>query len=454
MQKSYKKNTINDELEINSNKCRNILSEAKRCLNCATKPCSLKCPLDIDIPSFISAIKEQKFFDAYNRICEKSPFPAICSKICPQNKQCESGCVRKNKGSSVQISKLESFVASIYDNLGVKENNKPAKLISAKIKKVAVIGSGPAGLSCAYYLKKYGHAVSIFEKLAEAGGMLNYGVPESRLRKDILKNEIKKIQKMGISIYTNVNVGSDVYLYDLIKIKGFDAIFLSLGTWKARRLDIDGEDSRNVVNFVDFLISYHKGKSVLDKKSINNIAVVGGGSVAIDMARLALTLKNVKNVYLIYRRSINEMLASENEITVAKSEGVKFQMLTNVKKIVTNSVGTISKILCSKNELTNKLDSSKRFSFKEIIKSDFEINVDAVITCVGSAASEFPVQDPYFKMIYDKNGKIQTNEKSQCTNVPEIFFGGDMILGPSTAAAAMAHGKKVAENINNYLNTT
>ncbi len=440
-------------LELNSEtvSLKGIMYEASRCLNCIKKPCSAKCPLGIDVPGFMSKIKKKDFCGAYFKICERSPFPAICSEICPPYKCCESECVQKHKGSPVQIRKLESLMANIYSNSGSNKKTSTDILKMEKKRKVAIIGSGPAGLSCAYYLKKYGHNVIIFEKLPNVGGMLRYGILEERLKKSILVSEIQKIKNMGIMIYTSTDVGNEIKLHDLLNNKNFDAVFLSMGTWKPVKLNVMGEQVKNVLSFTEFLLLFHENRDALNEKKLKNIAVVGGGSVAIDVARVAVRLKNVKNVYLIYRRSVNELLASRGEIAKAKSEGVKFKMLTNVKKIVPDIQGKVKKILCTKNKLINEIDSSGRKISKEIDDNKFEIGINALITCIGSTASKLPKNEPYSKIIYGSNGKIRISEKGQCLDAPQIFAGGDMILGPTTAAEAIAHGKSVAKNINSYL---
>lgn len=305
------------------------VEEAKRCLNCPSKMCKKNCPLGIDIPGFILKIKEQKFFEAFRLIGEKSFFPGICSLVCPVEKQCEGSCVRGMRDVPVRISLLENFLVNYCQNrnFNFKNIGKLDASTKSKGKRVAIVGSGPAGLSCAVYLKKLNYEIIIYEKRKNIGGMLYYGIPNYRLEKTFLKNEIKKVLDFGIKIKTNVNIGKDTKLLDILKKEKFDAIFLATGAWCPNNLNVEGENLKNIFGFTEFLLMLkNEEKFYFEDEKIENIAVIGGGNVAVDVARSAKKLKNVKKVYLIYRRSIEELLANKNEIKKALEENIKFVM--------------------------------------------------------------------------------------------------------------------------------
>ncbi len=442
-----KSNNLN---KLNKN---DVLKEANRCLNCSFAPCKKKCPLGVNIPEFIDRVKNQDIKKAFEVISKDSYFPLICSRICPKETQCEGACIRGKKGKPVSIGTIEHFVASVFNNFDNEKSSFPSSEYSHKIdnsKKIAVVGSGPAGLSCAVFLRRLGYNVTIFERMSEIGGMLFYGVPEFRFKKSILKNEITKLKMMGIDIKNKIEIGKDLFLKDLLNNKKFCAIFLATGTWMPKKLNIPGENLKGVYNFIDFLLFFNNQNNKVLKPA-KNIAVVGGGSVAIDIARCAKKIKNISNVYLIYRRSINEILANEKDIKDAVNEDIKFEMLTNVKEIIGDSLGNVKKIVCTKNKMLEKLDKSGRPIFSEISDTEFAINTDIFIVCVGSNASTLPEKDPHKKILYQNTNAIKVKENFQSIAIPQIFVGGDLVLGPSTAAKAMANGKKVAENIHRYL---
>ena len=343
-------NNLNKDLKY----VQGILEKANRCLKCSLAPCMKKCPLKINIPDFISEVKKNNISEAFKIISKNSYFPIICSKICPKEKQCEGACIRGKKGNPVAIGEIENFVANQCIDLDDKLN-----LLFVKDnrnlyinRKVAVVGSGPAGLSCAISLKKLGYDVTIFEKMPKLGGMIYYGVPEFRLKKTVLEKEILKLKKMGINIRNRVEVGKDIFLEDLINKEKFDAIFLAIGTWLAKKLNIPGEELGRIYNFVDFLILLNDKKGEI-LNSTRNVAVIGGGNVAIDIARCIKKLKKDINVYLIYRRSLNELPANKNEVTEAIKENINFETLTNVKEIINDKFGKVKKIICTKNKISD-----------------------------------------------------------------------------------------------------
>ena len=430
-----------------------ILEKANKCLKCSLAPCIKKCPLKINIPDFISEVKKNNISEAFKIISKNSYFPLICSKICPKEKQCEGACVRGKKGNAVAIGEIENFVANKCINLD-DELNLPFVKDNRNVyikKKVAVVGSGPAGLSCATFLKKLGYNVTIFEKMPKLGGMIYYGIPEFRLKKTVLEKEILKLKKMGINIRNRVEVGKDIFLEDLIKKEKFDAIFLATGTWSAKKLNIPGEELERIYNFVDFLILLNDKKGEI-LNSTKNVVVIGGGNVAIDIARCIKKLRKDISVHLIYRRSINELPANKNEVTEAIEENINFETLTNVKEIISDKFGKVKKIICTKNKILDKLDESNRPIPTELPNTEYEIFIDTVVICAGSTGSLLPKEDPYQQILCEKSNVIKVSENYQSTVIPQIFVGGDFVLGPSTVAKAMANGKAVAENIHRYLN--
>ncbi len=452
------KNKIKDKdsynnLDKNLKYDKSVLEKANRCLKCSLAPCVKKCPLNVNIPEFIYEVKNNNISEAFKIISKNSYFPLICSKICPKEKQCEGACIRGKKGNPVDIGEIESFVANKCIDLDNKLDLsfiKDDKKLHIN-KKIAVVGSGPAGLSCAIFLKKLGYDVTIFEKMPKLGGMIYYGVPEFRLKKTVLEKEILKLKKMGINIRNRVEVGKDIFLEDLMKEEKFDAIFLAIGTWLAKKLNIPGEELERIYNFVDFLILLNDKKGEI-LNSTKNVAVIGGGNVAIDIARCIKKLKKDINVYLIYRRSLNELPANKNEVTEAIKENINFETLTNVKEIISDKFGKVKKIICTKNKISNKLDESNRPIPIELPNTEYEIFIDTVVICAGSMGSLLSEEDPYRKVLYKESNIIKINENYQSTVIPQIFVGGDLVLGPSTVAKAMANGKAVAKNIHKYLN--
>lgn len=445
------------DFSSNNKDWQNVLDSANRCLNCPSAPCIKGCPLGVNIPGFIKEVKKNNINKAYEIISEKSPFPRLCAKICPTEKQCEGNCIRGKKGKSVSISAIEWFVTNNFYkcNNEYTNNNSAVTTSSTKhSKKVAVVGSGAAGLSCAIYLKKLRYNITIFEKMPEIGGMLFYGIPEFRLKKSILNDEILRLKKMGINIQTSVDIGEDLFLKDILNKQKFNAIFLAMGTWCPKKLGIIGENLCNVYNFVEFLIQFNNFKNNISNsnalKLMENVAVIGGGNVAIDVARCIKTLKNVKNVTLVYRRSINELAANKQDIASATLENINLKMLTNVKKIIGNNLGYAKEILCTRNKILSTLDQNGKPGFSEIENSEFTMPVNAVIICAGSRCSEVSEKDPYKKLLH-KNGAIKINKKYQSTSVPQIFAGGDLVIGASTVAKAIANGRLVATKIHEYL---
>lgn len=449
---------IYKNLNINNTDWQNILGSANKCLGCRFAPCIKGCPLSVDIPAFIKEVRNKDISKAYKIISKNSLFPRLCAKICPTEKQCEGACVRGKKGDPVPISKIEQFVADAYHKLSNKyTNDKNISTVNSagQNKKVAIVGSGAAGLSCAISLKKLGYDITIFEKMPKIGGMLFYGIPEFRLKKSILSEEILKLKELGIDIKTGVNVGENLFLEDILNTQKFNAIFLATGTWEPKKIGIIGEDLGNVYNFIEFLTQFNSSKNNNSERNplnyLKNIAVIGGGNVAVDVARCAKRLKNAKNVSLIYRRSSNEIPANKQDIACARAENINFETLTNVKKIIGNNSGYVKEILCTKNKMLNTLDKNGKPDFSEIENSSFTIPVDAAIICTGSTHSAISDKDPYKKLLCGDSNIIKINENQQSTAIPQIFAGGDLVTGASAVAKAMANGNLVARKIHEYL---
>ncbi|MBP3597256.1 MAG: NADPH-dependent glutamate synthase [Clostridia bacterium] len=424
------------------------IKEASRCINCKNAACQKGCPVSIKIPDFIEAIKNDDIKKAYEIISEDSNLPAICGRVCPQETQCEGKCIRGIKGEAIAIGKLERFVAD-----WARENNIN---LDSKIEKngikVAVIGSGPAGLTCAGDLAKLGYDVTVFEALHKAGGVLTYGIPEFRLPKDtVVENEIEKIKKLGVKFECNVIIGKTVTIDQLIEEENFKAVFIGSGAGLPKFMGIPGESLNGVFAANEFLTRTNLMKG-FDKNYDTpiyigkKVAVIGGGNVAMDAARTAVRLG--AKTYIVYRRSEAELPARVEEVHHAKEEGIEFKLLTNPKEILSDENGNVIKMKCVEMEL-GEPDKSGRRRPVEKVGSEFELEVDTVIMALGTSqtpviASTTPGLEVNDRKCIIVNEDFQTSRK-------EIFAGGDVTSGASTVILAMEAGKKAAKNIDNYI---
>lgn len=423
------------------------IEEAERCLNCKHKPCVSGCPVNVRIPEFIEQVAKGDFFKAYEIITSTNALPAVCGRVCPQESQCECHCVRGIKGEPVAIGRLERFVADYVMQNGSEEVEVPA----SNGHKVAVIGAGPAGLSCAGDLAKKGYEVTIFEAFHEAGGVLVYGIPEFRLPKDIVKKEIEKLKKLGVNIMTNMVIGKVLSIDELYEM-GFESVFIGSGAGLPAFMGIKGEGLVGVYSANEFLTrinlmkAYKKGYHTPIKHS-KSVAVVGGGNVAMDAARCAKRL-GAENVYIIYRRSEEEMPARAEEIHHAKQEGIDFRLLTNPTEIFGDENGRVQKINCVKMEL-GEADGSGRRSPIEIPQSDFLIEVDAVIIAVGTSPNPL-IRTATSGLEANKRGCIVADDNMKTTK-EGVYAGGDAVTGAATVILAMGAGKKAADSIDEYI---
>lgn len=415
------------------------IKEAERCLQCKNPLCVSGCPVNVNIPYFIKKIKDNKFENALNVIHETNNLPAICGRVCPQEKQCESVCILGKKGDSVNIGKLERF-ASEYE----KKDKKKEKITQKE--KVAVVGSGPAGLTCAADLVRMGYSVTIFEALHEPGGVLTYGIPEFRLPKYIVFKEIESIKKKGVEIKMNHLIGRSVEIPDLMKEYG--AVFIGCGAGLPRFMEIPGEHLNHVYSANEFLtrvnlMEAHLEKSPTPVKIGKKVVVVGGGNVAMDAARTARRLG--ADVIVVYRRTEKEMPARVEEVKHAKEEGIHFMMLTNPVEVLGDK--EVAKLRCAQMML-GKPDESGRRKPISIEGSEFNITCDQVIIAIGQGSN--PLIAKSAKLKHDVNGNIIVNDNLM-TSMVGVFGGGDIIGGNSTVIQAMGDGKRAAHAIDVFL---
>lgn len=423
-------------------------SEASRCLGCKNAKCIEGCPVSINIPGFIGHLKEGNVKEAFDVISESSALPAICGRVCPQESQCEGRCIRGIKGEPISIGKLERFTAD-----WAKSNNiKPPASKEKLDKKVAVIGSGPAGLTCAGDLAKLGYQVKIFEALHEAGGVLVYGIPEFRLPKtEVVKKEIENVKSLGVEIETNVIVGKSVTVDDLFA-EGYDAVFIGSGAGLPRFMGIPGEQANGVFSANEYLtrsnlMKAFDGESNTPIMRGKKVAVVGGGNVAMDAARTALRLG--AETHIVYRRSEEELPARAEEVHHAKEEGIVFNLLTNPVEILTNEDGWVSGIRCIKMEL-GEPDASGRRRPVEIKGSEFDIEADMVIMALGTSPNPL-ISSTTDGLDTNKKGCIIADESYGKTSRDGVFAGGDAVTGAATVILAMGAGKAAAAGIHEYL---
>lgn len=409
----------------------NIEQMANYCLNCKTKPCQNGCPLGNDIPEFIKNVKENNYKEAYNVLCRTTVLESICGRICPHMSQCRGKCVRGIKGEPVEIGNLEAFVGdvAIKNNYEIESNE-----INSKERKIAIIGSGPAGLTCAAFLARKGFDVTIFEKKDKLGGLLRYGIPEFRLGKDTLDKTINKILDLGINIELNKELGVNLSLEDLRK--KYDAIFISIGANIPWKMGIDGEELKGVYGG-NSLLEYNLHPEYIGK----DVAVIGGGNVAMDCAR-TINKMGANKVTVIYRRAEEQMPAERKEIEDAKNEGIEFLFQTNIVKIFGNEC--VQKVECIKTELIQK-EGENRLSPVNVEGSNFELNMDYVVMAIGSMPEEKIVDSLGLEL--DKKGYIKVDENHE-TSIKNVFAGGDVAGTKATVAWAARTGRDVAEYIN------
>ena len=425
------------------------MAEASRCINCKNAQCVKGCPVSINIPGFIEQVKEGNFEKAYEIIGESSSLPAVCGRVCPQESQCEGKCIRGIKGDAISIGKLERFVADWACNEGIK----PIGAKEKNGKKVAVIGSGPAGLTCAGDLAKMGYEVTIFEALHEAGGVLVYGIPEFRLPKtDVVAKEIENVKSLGVKIETNVVVGKSVTIDELIEEEGFSAVFIGSGAGLPKFMGIPGEQANGVFSANEYLTRSNLMKA-FDENSATpimrgkKVAVVGGGNVAMDAARTALRLG--AEVHIVYRRSEEELPARVEEVHHAKEEGVIFDLLTNPVEILCDDNGWVCGIKCVQMELGEPDESGRR---RPVVKADseFVIDVDTVIMSLGTSPNPL-ISSTTEGLETNKWKCIIADETTGKTTKEGVYAGGDAVTGAATVILAMGAGKAGAQGIHEYL---
>lgn len=426
------------------------IDEAKRCLNCKHKPCMQGCPVSVKIPEFIAKIAEGDFEGAYQKIKETNALPAVCGRVCPQETQCESKCVRGIKGESVGIGRLERFAADwhmshVKDEITVPEKNG---------KKVAVVGSGPAGLTAAGDLAKRGYDVTVYEAFHVAGGVLMYGIPEFRLPKNIVQNEIDNLKKLGVKIETDVIIGKTIMVDELVEDMGFDAVFLGTGAGLPSFMGLSGESLNGVYSANEFLtrINLMKGYKFPEYDTPvvvgKNVAVFGGGNVAMDAARCAKRM-GAENVYIIYRRGKEELPARAEEVMHAEEEGVIFKLLTNPTRLLGDDEGWLKEIEVIDMELGEPDESGRR---RPVPKAGSEhiLPMDTVIVAIGQTPNPL-IKKTTKGLDTNRKGCIIADDKGK-TSRDGIYAGGDAVTGAATVILAMGAGKTAAEAIDEYLN--
>ena len=437
-----------DEVCLGYNKDEAV-EEAQRCLGCKNAKCITGCPVNINIPAFIAQVKEGNFEEAYKIIGESSALPAVCGRVCPQESQCEGKCVRGIKGDAVSIGKLERFVADWAKENGIK----PVPAAEKNGHKIAVIGSGPAGLTCAGDLAKLGYDVTIFEALHKAGGVLSYGIPEFRLPKDkVVAAEIENVKSLGVKIETNVIIGKSVTIDELLKDEGFEAVFIGSGAGLPMFMGIPGENANGVFSANEFLTRNNLMKAFRDDYDTpiahgKKVAVVGGGNVAMDAARTALRLG--AEVHVIYRRSEAELPARAEEVHHAKEEGIIFDLLTNPVEILTDDKDWVTGIRCIRMEL-GEPDASGRRRPVEIPGSEFEIEVDEVIMSLGTSPNPL-ISSTTKGLEVNKRRCIIAEEETGKKSKEGVYAGGDAVTGAATVILAMGAGKAGAKGIDEYI---
>ena len=430
-------------------------AEASRCLQCPSKPCMQGCPVAVNIPGFLAKAAEGDFAGALRVIRETSLLPAVCGRVCPQEKQCQKFCTMgkllKDVEKSVAIGRVERVCADLARENGPEE---PVARAPRTSRRVAVIGSGPASITCAADCAKAGHDVTVFEAFHKCGGVLVYGIPEFRLPKAIVRHEIDGLKSLGVEIDNNFVVGRTRKLRDLLEKDGFDAVFVGTGAGLPKFMNIEGENLNGVFSANEYLTranlmkAYEEGRADTPFWHGKKVAVLGGGNVAMDASRMALRL-GAERVYLIYRRSLDEMPARREEIHHAKEEGVEFHMLENAKRILGDDKGFVNGIECLRYEL-GEPDASGRRSPVAIPGSEFTLDVDTVVVAVGNASNPLiPATTEGLEV--NKRGNIVVDPETNMTSIPGVFAGGDIVLGAATVILAMGEGRRAAAGINAYL---
>ncbi len=435
------------------------VNEALRCLNCKNMPCVSGCPVNIHIPEFIAKIKECDFEGAYEVITKSSSLPAVCGRVCPQEVQCESKCVRGIKGEPVGIGRLERFVADYHN----AHSSKPSKIPQKNGKKVAVVGSGPSGLACAADLAALGYFVTVFEALHTEGGVLVYGIPEFRLPKSIVKKEVDNLKALGVEFLTNMIIGKTLTVDELFEM-GYEAVFIGSGAGLPNFMGIKGESCKGVYSANEFLTRSNLMKAYLDDSDTpimkgGKVAVVGGGNVAMDAARSALRL-GAEKVYIVYRRSMEELPARREEVEHAEEEGIEFMLLCNPIEIIGYENpddkrdpmnGFVKGMKCQRMEL-GEPDERGRRSPHPIIGSEFELELDAVIMSIGTSPNPL-IKSTTEGLEVNRRGGIVVEETTGKTSKEGVFAGGDAVTGAATVISAMGAGKTAAKAIHEYLTT-
>lgn len=433
------------------------LDEAARCLGCKNMPCVSGCPVKIHIPAFIAKVREGDFEGAYQIITKSSSLPAVCGRVCPQENQCEAKCVRGIKGESVGIGRLERFVADWHNEHSGKAPERP----TPNGHKAAIIGSGPAGLTCAGDLAKKGYDVTVFEALHTAGGVLVYGIPEFRLPKAIVKKEVETLKALGVKIQTNMIIGKTLTIDELFEM-GFESVFIGSGAGLPRFMGIEGESLKGVYSANEFLTRSNLMKAYQDNSDTpimkgGRVAVVGGGNVAMDAARTALRL-GAEKVYIVYRRSLEELPARKEEVEHAMEEGIEFLLLNNPVRILGYNNpddkrdpknGFVTGLECVKMEL-GEPDASGRRSPVEINDSNFTLDVDTVIMSIGTSPNPL-IKSTTEGLQTNRRGGIIVDEESGLTSRKGVFAGGDAVTGAATVILAMGAGKTAAQAMDEYM---
>ena len=434
------------------------IEEAGRCLNCVNHPCVSGCPVNIHIPDFIAQIKEGNFKEAYRIISLTSSLPAVCGRVCPQETQCESKCTMGIKYEPVGIGRLERFVADYHNSLENAEVERPR----SNGHKVAIVGSGPSGLTCAGDLAKKGYEVTIYEALHKAGGVLVYGIPEFRLPKRIVAKEVETLKKLGVKIMTNVVIGKTLTIEELFEM-GYEAVYVGSGAGLPNFMNIPGEELKGVYSANEYLTRSNLMRSYLEDPNTpimkgGKVAVVGGGNVAMDAARMALRL-GAEKVYIIYRRSLEELPARKEEVEHAREEGVEFMLLHNPIEIIgydnpddprDQKNGFVTGIRCIKMELGEPDESGRRRPIA-IEGSEFVIDVDTVIMAIGTSPNPM-IKSTTAGLEVNKRGGIVIDDNGM-TSVKGLFAGGDAVTGAATVISAMGAGKHAAKGIDEYISS-
>lgn len=424
------------------------VDEANRCLNCKNKPCVSGCPVAIDIPEFIAKIREEDFEGAYQIISKSSSLPAVCGRVCPQETQCESKCVRGIKGEPVAIGRLERFVADYH----MQNCRELPKVPEQNGHKVAIIGAGPSGLTCAGDLARLGYNVTVYEALHLAGGVLVYGIPEFRLPKAIVQKEIENLEAMGVKINTNMVIGKTLSIDELFEY-GYEAVFIGSGAGLPRFMGIPGENLKGVYSANEFLTRVNLMKAYKDDSdtpvlNAKNVAVVGGGNVAMDAARCAKRL-GAENVYIVYRRSMNELPARQEEVEHAEEEGIIFKTLNNPVEILGDEHKFVNGVKCIEMELGEPDESGRRSPVPKQ-GSEFLLDVDCVVMSIGTSPNPL-IRNTTKGLETNKRGCFIVDEETGKTSRDGVYAGGDAVTGAATVILAMGAGKDAAKAIDEYI---